>query len=74
MGVGITLTAASRVIFVEQSWTPSELEQCECRLHRIGQANAVLSQYLVVRDSIDERILSAVVGKMRVIEAVLKEG
>jgi SWI/SNF-related matrix-associated actin-dependent regulator 1 of chromatin subfamily A len=71
MGVGVTLTAASRVIFVEQSWTPAELEQAECRLHRIGQANAVLSQYLVVRDSIDEKILSAVVSKMRVIEAVL---
>jgi SWI/SNF-related matrix-associated actin-dependent regulator 1 of chromatin subfamily A len=72
-GVGITLTAASRVIFVEQSWTPAEMEQAECRLHRIGQINAVLSQYLVVRESIDEKILSAVVGKMRVIEAVLEE-
>jgi SWI/SNF-related matrix-associated actin-dependent regulator 1 of chromatin subfamily A len=73
MSVGITLTAASRVIFVEQSWTPAEMEQAECRLHRIGQNNAVLSQYLVVRDSIDEKILSAVVSKMRVIEAVLEE-
>jgi SWI/SNF-related matrix-associated actin-dependent regulator 1 of chromatin subfamily A len=73
MGVGITLTAASRVIFVEQSWTPSEMEQAECRLHRIGQVNSVLSQYLVVRESIDEKILSAVVCKMRVIEAVLGE-
>ena len=72
MGVGITLTAASRVIFVEQSWTPAEMEQAESRLHRIGQANAVFSQYLVVRDSIDEKILSAVVSKMRVIEAVLE--
>jgi SWI/SNF-related matrix-associated actin-dependent regulator 1 of chromatin subfamily A len=73
MGVGITLTAASRVIFIEQSWIPSEMEQSECRLHRIGQINAVLSQYLVVRDSLDEKILSAVVAKMRVIEAVLGE-
>jgi len=73
MGVGITLTSASRVIFVEQSWTPAELEQAECRLHRIGQASAVLSQFLTVRDSIDEKILSAVVGKMRVIEEVLKD-
>jgi SWI/SNF-related matrix-associated actin-dependent regulator 1 of chromatin subfamily A len=73
MGVGITLTAASRVIFVEQSWVPAEMEQAECRLHRIGQLNAVPSQYLVVRESIDEKILSAVVDKMRVIEAVLGE-
>jgi SWI/SNF-related matrix-associated actin-dependent regulator 1 of chromatin subfamily A len=73
MGVGITLTAASRVIFVEQSWAPAEMEQCECRLHRVGQVNSVLSQYLVVRESIDEKVLSAVVDKMRVIEAVLGE-
>ena len=72
MGVGITLTAASRVIFVEESWTPAEMEQAECRLHRIGQLSSVLSQYLVVRGSIDEKILSTVVGKLRVIEAVLE--
>jgi SNF2 family DNA or RNA helicase len=72
MGVGITLTAASRVIFVEQSWTPAEMEQAECRLHRIGQLSSVLSQYLVVRGSIDEKILSTVVGKLRVIEAALE--
>jgi SNF2 family DNA or RNA helicase len=50
---------------------PAEMEQAESRFHRIGQVNSVLSQYLVVRDSIDEKILSAVVGKMRVIEAAL---
>lgn len=59
-GVGITLTAASRVLFIEFPWTASDCEQAECRAHRNGQKNAVNCYYLLARNTIDERILEII--------------
>jgi SWI/SNF-related matrix-associated actin-dependent regulator 1 of chromatin subfamily A len=67
MGVGVTLSAASQAIFVEQDWTPGILRQAEDRLHRIGQESPVLAQYLVAPDSIDINIMRTVIAKMEVI-------
>ena len=64
-GVGITLTAASRVVFVEYDWVPATNVQCEDRVHRIGQVNNVFCQYLAVPGTIDEVILNTVLKKMK---------
>lgn len=52
-GEGITLTAASTVIFLDRKWNPSKGMQAEDRLHRIGQKNAVHVIDVVARDTID---------------------
>lgn len=71
-GVGITLTAASDVIFVENSWTPGEIDQCVDRCHRIGQKNSVTTTFLTVENSIEETMLKVVYDKRVNINTILK--
>lgn len=71
MGVGLTLTKASRIIFIEYSWTPSDNAQAEDRAHRIGQTRTVLAQYLVVNDSLDEWMLESLQAKQKNIDRII---
>ena len=70
-GVGITLTAASHVVFSELSWTPGDINQAEDRCHRIGQASSVLVQHIVLDGSLDDRMLSTIIKKQRIADQVL---
>lgn len=70
-GEGLTLTAASRAIFVELDWTPSMMTQCEDRLHRIGQLGNVLVDYLVYDGSIDARMAKSLVRKQKIIDRAI---
>lgn len=72
-GVGITLTAASTVVFVETSWTPGEIDQATDRAHRLGQKDAVLVQFLVIAGSLEEHILKTVVDKKLTIQKIVDE-
>lgn len=67
-GVGYNLTAASRVVLCEADWTPGNNSQAIDRAHRIGQRDHVLAQYLVVPDSLDERVLGSLNKKKRMID------
>lgn len=61
-GVGLTLTAASRVGMVEEPWTFADCEQCEDRCHRVGQKGmsegleSIQCTYFLGKDTIDEYI------------------
>jgi len=70
-GVGITLTKASDLLFVESSWVPAENEQAAQRIHRIGQTEPCLVRFAMVANSIDEDIQRAVARKMQSISMVV---
>lgn len=70
-GVGLTLTAASNVIFVELDWVPGNISQAEDRLHRIGARDSVLVQHLVFNESIDAKMAKTLINKQNIIDQVL---
>ncbi|MFW5962037.1 MAG: SNF2-related protein [bacterium] len=73
-GVGLTLTAASNVLFIEMGWSPGLHFQAEDRAHRIGQENAVTCTYMLGKDTIDEKIFAKVADKQSVIDEAIGGG
>ena len=70
-GVGITLTAASDVAFVELPWRPADLDQAEDRCHRIGQEDSVTCWYLLAERTVEEDISAVLDAKRGITEAVI---
>ena len=72
---GITLTAADTVLFIEREWVPTDEEQAEDRVYRIGQESQhVHAVYLSCAGTIDEHFDRVVEEKRAVVKAVLDGG
>jgi len=69
-GVGLTLTASSRVGFIEFPWTYADCEQCEDRAHRIGQKDSVMVYYFLGKNTIDSKIYKIIQAKKAIAQAV----
>jgi len=69
-GVGLTLTAASNLAFIEFPWTYADCLQCESRAHRIGQKSSVTCYYFLGRKTIDEKVYKIIQAKKSVANAV----
>ena len=71
---GITLTAASLVVFAELTWTPAVMIQAEDRVHRIGQEDSRVDvYYLYGKDTLDEYIFSKLDQKLIIVSTTLDD-
>ena len=64
-GLGITLTAASTMVFYSLDYSMSNFEQTKARIHRVGQRMPCTYLYLVARGTVDEKVLAALESKGR---------
>ena len=69
-GTGLTLTASSRVAFIEFPWTFSDCEQAEDRAHRNGQKDNVNCYYYLGKDTIDRYMYDVIQAKKNIANGV----
>ncbi|KAK3629794.1 TATA-binding protein-associated factor mot1 [Elasticomyces elasticus] len=72
-GLGLNLTGADTVIFVEHDWNPQKDLQAMDRAHRIGQKKVVNVYRLVTRGTLEEKILSLQRFKIDVASTVVNQ-
>lgn len=71
-GVGVTLTRASTVVFLDRSFSPADNLQAEDRLHRIGQSNAVQVVSIQARGTVDQVVEEKLKWKWDIIKSILE--
>ncbi|KAK2737084.1 hypothetical protein FQN55_001296 [Onygenales sp. PD_40] len=70
---GLNLVAASQVIIFDPFWNPYIEEQAIDRAHRIGQLRPVMVHRILVKNTVEDRILDLQDKKRRLIEGALDE-
>lgn len=68
MSVGLTLTKARRVVFIERDWTPAINLQAEDRVCRIGQDRGVIVTDVVGNDKTDTLVQKVLLRKQKLLE------
>lgn len=68
--IGLTLTAASYIVFAEMSYIPGENSQAIDRFHRIGQNESVVADILVYPESGDEKSVKNLLKKEKNINQI----
>lgn len=70
-GLGLNLTGADTVIFMEHDWNPQMDLQAMDRAHRIGQKKTVNVYRLITRNTVEEKIMSLQRFKLNIANTVV---
>ncbi len=72
-GLGITLTAASTMVFYSLDYSMSNFEQAKARIHRAGQKENCHYIYLVCKNTIDRKVLYALRQKLNLAKILVDD-
>ncbi|RKP10325.1 hypothetical protein THASP1DRAFT_11354, partial [Thamnocephalis sphaerospora] len=72
-GLGLNLTGADTVIFVEHDWNPMKDLQAMDRAHRIGQKRVVNVYRLITRGTLEEKIMGLQKFKLNIANSVINQ-
>jgi SNF2 family DNA or RNA helicase len=71
MGTGLTLTAGTVVVFMDEPWTMANKQQAIDRCHRIGTKSNITIYTIMCKNTIDERIHDIVEKKGMIADAII---
>jgi len=71
-GVGLNLTRAQYVFHVDPWWNPATENQATDRAHRIGQTHNVFIQRLLMRHTVEEKMMALKARKQALFDAVVE--
>ncbi|WFD20347.1 TATA-binding protein-associated factor mot1 [Malassezia caprae] len=72
-GLGLTLTGADTVIFVEHDWNPMKDLQAMDRAHRLGQKKVVNVYRLITRNTLEAKIMGLQQFKLNIANSVVTQ-
>ena len=72
-GLGITLTAASTMVFYSLDYSMSNFEQTKARIHRAGQRVPCTYIYLTAAGTVDEKVLKALKNKANLAKSLVDD-
>lgn len=72
-GLGITLTAASTMVFYSLDYSMSNFEQAKARIHRASQHMPCTYIYLIAKDSVDAKVLKALKNKANLAKTLVDD-
>ncbi|MSR76931.1 MAG: hypothetical protein EXS63_01705 [Candidatus Omnitrophica bacterium] len=72
-GVGLNLTRASYVLHLDPWWNPAVDQQASDRVHRIGQTQTVFIHRILMRHTIEEKMMSLRQSKLELFKSILDE-
>ena len=73
-GKGLNLTRATYVYHLDPWWNPAVENQASDRAHRIGQTRQVTITRLIMRHTIEEKMMTLKEQKLKLYKAILDEG